>query len=196
VRVAVGTPFVSWVALGWGEPVIPWWGSSRFVGPWWAGWGGPRVVNNVVVNRTTVVNVQNITVYRNVEVHNAVVSVRQDAFGRRGAREARVTDVDVRRLEPVRGRLHVTPDASSFVAGRGPAVKPPAQIAHGAGDHRTRAADRAGTEAGGDDDTAARALRHQSRRARARFDAAALRESDRATRRGAARPVVSFRAAR
>src|SRR5437762_2053287 len=43
VRVAVGTPFVSWVALGWGEPVIPWWGSPRFVGrPWWAGWGGPR----------------------------------------------------------------------------------------------------------------------------------------------------------
>jgi hypothetical protein len=129
VRVTVGAPFVSWVALGWGEPVIPWWGSPRFVGrPWWAGWGGPRVVNNVVVNRTTIVNVQNITVYRNTNVHNAVVSVREDAFGRRGAREAHVTDVDVRRLEPVRGRLHVTPDASSFVAGRGPAVKPPAQI--------------------------------------------------------------------
>jgi hypothetical protein len=129
VPVAVNTPFVSWVALGWGEPIIPWWGSPRFVGrPWWAGWGGPRVVNNVVVNRTTVVNVQNITVYRNVNVHNAVVSVREDAFGRRGAHEARVTDVNVRRLEPVRGRLHVTPDASSFVAGRGPAVKPPTQI--------------------------------------------------------------------
>jgi len=129
VRVAVGTPFVSWVALGWGEPVIPWWGSPRFVGrPWWAGWGGPRVVNNVVVNRTTVVNVQNVTVYRNVNVHNAVVSVREDAFGRRGAHEARVSDVDVRRLEPVRGRLRVTPDASSFVASGGPAVKPPAQI--------------------------------------------------------------------
>src|SRR5438094_258327 len=66
VRVALGTPFVSGVARGWGEPVIPGWGSPRFVGrPWWAGWGGPRVVNNVVVNRTTVVNVQNITVYRN-----------------------------------------------------------------------------------------------------------------------------------
>jgi len=128
VRVAIGAPFVSWVALGWGEPVVPWWGSPRFVGhPWWAGWGGPRVVNNVVVNRTTVVNVQNITVYRNVTVNHAVVAVREDAFGRRGVHEARVADVDVRRLEPVRGRLHVTPDASSFVAGRGPAVKPPAQ---------------------------------------------------------------------
>jgi hypothetical protein len=128
VRVVVGSPFVSWVALGWGEPVVPWWGSPRFVGhPWWAGWGGPRVVNNVVVNRTTIVNVQNITVYRNVGVRNAVVAVREDAFGRRGVHEARVTEVDVRRLQPVRGRLRVTPDASSFVAARGPAVKPPAQ---------------------------------------------------------------------
>jgi len=128
VRVAVGTPFVSWVALGWGEPLVPWWGAPRFVGrPWWAGWGGPRVVNNVVVNRTTVVNVQNITVYRNVNVHNAVVAVREDAFGRRAVRDARVADVDVRRLEPARGALRVRPDASSFVAAQGPAVKPPAQ---------------------------------------------------------------------
>src|SRR5437867_3289512 len=90
VRVVVGSPFVSWVALGWGEPLVPWWGSARFVDrPSWAGWGGPRVVNNVVVNRTTV--------------------------------------VDVRRLEPVHGRLRVTPDASSFVAASGPAVTPPPQ---------------------------------------------------------------------
>jgi hypothetical protein len=43
--------------------------------PWWGGWGGPRVVNDDVVNRTTVVNVTNITVYKNVQVHNAVVDV-------------------------------------------------------------------------------------------------------------------------
>jgi hypothetical protein len=129
VRVAVGTPFVSWVALGWGEPVIPWWGGPRVVGhPHWAGWGGPRVVNNVVVQRTTVVNVQNITVYRNTNVHNAVVAVREDAFGRRDVHEARVADVDVHKMQPVRGRLRVTPDSSSFVAAHGPAVKPPAQV--------------------------------------------------------------------
>ena len=128
VRVVVGSPFVSWVALGWGEPLVPWWGSARFVDrPSWAGWGGPRVVNNVVVNRTTVVNVQNITVYNNTTVRNAVVAVREDAFGRRAVHEARVADVDVRRLEPVRGRLRVTPDASSFVAASGPAVTPPPQ---------------------------------------------------------------------
>jgi hypothetical protein len=128
VRVAVGAPFVSWVALGWGEPIVPWWGGPRFVGhPHWAGWGGPRVVNNVVVNRTTVINVTNITVYRNTNVRNAVVAVREDAFGRRAVHEARVTEVDVRRLEPVRGALRVRPDASSFVAAHGAAVKPPPQ---------------------------------------------------------------------
>jgi hypothetical protein len=129
VRVAVGTPFVSWVALGWGEPIVPWWGGPRYVGhAHWAGWGGPRVVNNVVINRTTVVNVQNITVYRNSNVRNAVVAVREDAFGRREVREARVTEVDVRKLQPVRGAPRVKPDASSFVAAHGPApVKPPAQ---------------------------------------------------------------------
>ena len=111
VQVAVGSPFVSWVALGWGEPIVPWWGSPRYIGrAHWAGWGGPRVVNNVVINRTTVVNVTNINVYRNVHVHNAVVAVREDNFGRRGVHDARVHDVDVRRLEPVRGRLHVKPD--------------------------------------------------------------------------------------
>jgi hypothetical protein len=38
VRVSLGAPFVSWVALGWGEPVIPWWGRAGFVGrPAWVG---------------------------------------------------------------------------------------------------------------------------------------------------------------
>src|SRR3989442_339946 len=41
VSVSVGFPFVSWVALGFGEPVIPWWGPVGFVGTcWWGGWGG------------------------------------------------------------------------------------------------------------------------------------------------------------
>jgi hypothetical protein len=129
VRVGITVPAVSWVALGWGEPLVPWWGSARFVGrPWWAGWGGPRVVNNVVVQRTTVVNVRNITVYKNADVRNAVVAVREDAFGRRAVREARVTGVEASRLEPVRGALRVKPDASSFVAATGPAVKPPAAV--------------------------------------------------------------------
>ena len=73
---------LGWAPLGWGEPVIPWWGRPRFVGrPYWGGWGGPRVVNNVVVNRTTTVNVTNINVYKNVHVTNAVVGCSRDRFG-------------------------------------------------------------------------------------------------------------------
>ena len=35
-------PAVSWVALGWGEPVVPWWGRRGGVrGPSWRGWAGP-----------------------------------------------------------------------------------------------------------------------------------------------------------
>lgn len=128
--VSAGTPFVSWVALGWGEPLVPWWGRPGFVGrPYWAGWGGPRIVNNVVVNRTTVVNVNTINVYRNVTVQNAVVRVPQERFGRGvPVHEARVAQVDVRQLQPVRGTLPVRPTPASFVAASGTAVRPPEPV--------------------------------------------------------------------
>jgi len=128
--VTVDAPVVSWVALGWGEPLVRWWGRSGFIGrPWWGGWGGPRVVNNVVINRTTVVNVNNVTVYRNVTVQNAVVAVRQEHFGARPIQEARINQVDVHRLEPVRGPLRVAPSASSFVAASAHAARPPEAMA-------------------------------------------------------------------
>ena len=126
IVVSAGAPVVSWVALSWGEPVVPWWGPAGFVGrPRWAGWGGPRVVNNVVINRTTVVNVNNITVYKNVAVQNSVVAVRQDHFGARPVEEARIAQVDVHRLQPVHGPLRVAPEAASFVAASGRAARPP-----------------------------------------------------------------------
>ncbi len=129
VRVAIGAPFVSWVALGWGEPCVPWWGRPGFVGrPWWGGWGGPRVVNNVVVNRTTVVNVTNINVYRNVNVHNAVVAVRPDRFGRGPVGEARIRQVDTRQLQPVRGAVDLRPDRASFAAASGRGIRPPENV--------------------------------------------------------------------
>ena len=96
VGVGIGGPLVGWVALGWGEPCVPWWGRPGFIHrPWWGGWGGPRVVNNVVVNRTTTVNVTNINVYSNVNVHNAVVGVPEDRFGRGTAQITRVSDAQV-----------------------------------------------------------------------------------------------------
>ena len=129
VRVAIGAPFVSWVALGWGEPCVPWWGRPGFVGrAWWGGWGGPRVVNNVVINRTTVVNVTNINVYRNVSVQNAVVAVRPDRFGRGPVGEARIRQVDTRQLQPVRGAVDVRPDRASFAAASGRGIRPPENV--------------------------------------------------------------------
>jgi hypothetical protein len=125
--VVVGRPLY-WAPLGWGEPVIRWWGGPRFVGvAWWGGWGGPRVVNNVVVARTATVNVTNITVYRNVNVTNAVVGVSADRFGRPGARPARVTDVaEVRGLAPVHGAPDVRPSSASLTASATAAsVRPP-----------------------------------------------------------------------
>jgi hypothetical protein len=127
--VVVAVRPLHWAPLGWGEPVIPWWGRSGFVGvATWHGWGGPRVVNNVVVSRTTVVNVTNITVYKNVHVHNAVVGVPADRFGHGAVRPTRVDNARVRELTPVRGALEVKPVAASVMPAGGAAVKPPAAI--------------------------------------------------------------------
>jgi hypothetical protein len=113
VRATVTTPFVSWVALGWGEPVLPWWGRGGFIGrPAWVGWGGPRVVNNVVVARTASVQASDLRVYRNASVHRAVVAVAPERFGRARVEDARVTAIDTRRLTPMRGAFHVAPDGA------------------------------------------------------------------------------------
>src|SRR5882724_6020845 len=90
--------------------------------------GGPRVVNNVVINNTTVVNVQNINVYRNVNVNNAVVGVPADRFGRGAVVATRVNATDVRQLAPVRGAIEVKPVAASVTTGNGPAARPPVSV--------------------------------------------------------------------
>ena len=128
VGVSFGRP-VYWAPLGWGEPCVPWWGRRGFVGvPSWHGWGGPRVVNNVVINNTTVVNVQNINVYRNVNVNNAVVGVPADRFGRGAVVATRVNATEARQLAPVRGALEMKPVAASVTAGNGPAARPPVSV--------------------------------------------------------------------
>jgi uncharacterized protein DUF6600 len=130
VGIGFGVPSVGWVALGFGEPCIPWWGHGGFVGhPWWGGWGGPHVVNNVVINNTTIVNVNNINVFQNARAPHAVVAVRGDHFGRAAVQQARLAQVDAHRLQPVRGRVPVNPSAHSLVAGTGPARRPPGEVA-------------------------------------------------------------------
>jgi hypothetical protein len=128
VSISVGVPGISWVALGWGEPCIPWWGRAGFIGrPWWGGWGGPRIVNNVVINKTSVVNINNITYY-NVGVHDAVIGVPKDRFGHHLARHVHLSEADVGRLEPVRGPLSVKPVAASLVPTSGHALRPPPAV--------------------------------------------------------------------
>jgi hypothetical protein len=128
IGVSVGRP-VYWAPLAWGEPCVPWWGRRGFVGvPSWHGWGGPRVVNNVVVNNTTVVNVQNINVYRNVTVNNAVVGVPADRFGRGAVVATRANTTEVRQLAPVRGAPDVKPVAASVAPSNGSAAKPPESV--------------------------------------------------------------------
>jgi hypothetical protein len=113
------------VALGWGEPCVPWWGPVGFAHrPWWGGWGGPRVVNAVVVSQTTVINVQNITVYRNTTVTNAVVVVNHDRFGRGPITEARVRQADIRTLQPLHTGVPVQPVGASWAASSARGARP------------------------------------------------------------------------
>jgi hypothetical protein len=115
---------MGWVALGWGEPLMPWWGRPGFVGrPWWGGWGGPRVVNNVVVHNTNV-NVTHIT-YNNTHVNNAVVATTHEHFGNGHVHEEPVHVMQPEGLEHVHGALPVKPGPSSLVAGGHSGMRPP-----------------------------------------------------------------------
>jgi hypothetical protein len=128
VSVGIG-PDVGWVALGWGEPCVPWWGSEGFRHrPWWGGWGGPRVVDNAVIRNTSVVNVQEINVYRNVSVRNAVVVVKRDHFGRGLITSARLAKVDVKNFRPIHNAPPVTPTPASFAPREKRGVRPPEKI--------------------------------------------------------------------
>lgn len=122
VRAGIGSSGVGWVPLGWGEPLRPWWGRPGIVGvPSWHGWGGPRVVNGVVVTRRSVVNVNRI-VYQNARVSNAVVAVSTSRFGTGPVRGARRPALQAQDLEPIHG---VIPARPGLVADPGRAVRPP-----------------------------------------------------------------------
>lgn len=129
VSVGIGGSIVGWVALGWGEPLVPWWGRAGFIHvPWWGGWGGPHVVNNVVINTTTVVKVENITVYRNSSVQNAVVAVNENRFGHGPIRPARVVHVDVKSRQPIHTGPQITATPASFVPTASRGIRPPEEI--------------------------------------------------------------------
>lgn len=128
VGFSLGGSGIGWVALSWGEPLVPWWGRVGFVGrPWWGGWGGPRVVNNVVVRNTTVVNVTNIT-YVNSRVRNAVIATSRDRFGTFENHESHVRLDQPKQLSLVRGALPVKPEAARVFGGAPKAQRPPERV--------------------------------------------------------------------
>ena len=111
VSVGIGSSGVGWVALGWGEPLNPWWGRPSFVGrPWWGGWGGPRIVRNE---------------YRNTRVNNSVVATSREHFGNGRVYDAPVNVTRPGELEHVRGALPVKPGPASLVGGARKGIRPP-----------------------------------------------------------------------
>ncbi|MFN8545698.1 MAG: DUF6600 domain-containing protein [Candidatus Binatia bacterium] len=131
VGVSIGGPAVGWVALGWGEPLIPWWGHRGFVGePCWWGWGGQRVVNNIVVQRNTYIRAQNVTIYQNARVPNAMVATERHHFGRGNWQRMSLSRSESQALKPVHGRLDARPAPESFVPATGKGRRPPEWSQH------------------------------------------------------------------
>jgi hypothetical protein len=127
--VRFGRPYLGWVALGWGEPLIPWWGPSHFRRhAHWAGWGGPRIVNQVVVRHRTVYPADEIHVYQHAGLRNAMLEVERDRFGRRGGEDVPFRRAEAGRLSPLASRMDVGPDRSSLVAEMRPARRPPEAV--------------------------------------------------------------------
>jgi hypothetical protein len=127
-RISIGLPGLWWVALSWGEPVLPWWGHRDHRGhPRWDGWGGPRIVNNVVISKTSVIKVGDIH-FRNASLPRAILTVPADTFGRERIRatvENRYRNTD---FAPVQGELPIKPSRASLLGGAPKGVQPPREI--------------------------------------------------------------------
>ncbi|HSJ80435.1 MAG TPA: DUF6600 domain-containing protein, partial [Thiobacillus sp.] len=128
VRLSVGLPGLWWVALSWGEPVVPWWRHHRHRGhPRWDGWGGPRIVNNVVIRQTTVVKVGDIH-YHNARLPRAILTVPPDKFGRERIRPTAETRYRHTDFAPVRGEVPLKPSRASLLGGAPKGTQPPREI--------------------------------------------------------------------
>ena len=129
VRVSFGSPSVAWVPLGWGEPCVPWWGPRHYrERAHWFGWGGPRVVNKVVIKHKTVIHAKEIHVYENARVRGAFTAVKGKEFGRKHVREARLADARPDRFERVRGELPVEATPATFASDGGKGRRPPERV--------------------------------------------------------------------
>ncbi len=113
VSVGFGVPWFGWSALSWGEPLIPWWGGVGFIGaPCWYGWGGPRIVNNIVINNGDTVNANQINVYRNAHMPGGLVGVPKNQFGGPDVQRVRLAALSSNDAKPVRGAVPASLGAS------------------------------------------------------------------------------------
>ena len=112
-----GGPSVGWVALGWGEPILPWWGHRDLRGrPSWRGWGGPHVVNDRVVDRHAVIDV-NVIHFHNSQVSHAVVTVPRQDFGQGREHQFHFATAENGRPAPITGALPMQHERSPAPAG-------------------------------------------------------------------------------
>lgn len=127
VRLSVGLPGLWWVALSWGEPMLPWWGHHKHRGhPRWDGWGGSRVVNNVIINQTTIINVGDIH-FHNARHPRAVLGLPAERFGREPVRAAAETRTRQEEFTPLRDGLP-KPSRASLLGGAPKGVQPPREV--------------------------------------------------------------------
>jgi hypothetical protein len=113
---------MSWVALGWGEPLHPWWGRPEFRGkPTWRGWGGPH--GEPPAGAGAVHN-------RNAVVANAIVYAPDAGFsrghGHAAYRHLNRSELGGHELNPLLGELPVKVTRESRI-GSAPAthIRPP-----------------------------------------------------------------------
>ncbi len=118
VGVGFGTP-IGWVALGWGEPLWPWWGGVGFIGtPCWDGWFGPHFSHH--------------RDFDNIHAPHGVVAVGRHRFGNGDVGRARIGNilhsVGARDFQPIHGALPVRAGPQSLVAAAGRGIRPPDRV--------------------------------------------------------------------
>lgn len=127
LQLSIGLPGLWWVALSWGEPVRPWWGHHHHRGhPRWDGWGGPRIVNNIVINQTTIINVGDIH-YGNARHPRAILGLPANKFGREPVRAAAETRYRPETFVPLREAMP-KPSAASLLGGAPKGAQPPREV--------------------------------------------------------------------
>ena len=131
ISIGIGGPLVGWVALGWGEPLIPWWGRPGFIHhPWWGGWHGPRLVNGRRVRHGAVVRFKDIHVYRNTRRPDALVVVSKKYFGHGPIRRDHFIRADLKNLRPNYKAPQFKASPASYVPTTHRGMRPPQKSFH------------------------------------------------------------------